>query len=106
MTARNVFGSTALAGLACLFVLTFVLSTCAKAEQCPEGAKSCKILVIVPEQEEALKLLISNTALQGPYNQVKGAVDFYLDLLAKAPAGTVKVADPVKPAPVADPPKP
>lgn len=85
-------------------VIVTAFSSAKGAEQCPEGAKSCKILVIVPEQEEALKLLISNTALQGPYNQVKGAVDFYLDLLAKAPAGQPAAVKP--PGNVPDPPKP
>lgn len=68
----------------------------AQAVECPEGAKSCKVLVISDEQASVIKQMISNTSVQGPYSQVKALVDFYSDLIDKAPAGeSKKAADPV-----------
>ena len=90
--------------LAFAAAVTLIGVSYAYSEQCPEGAKACKVLVYTPEQEEALKALIQNTAIQGPYNQVRGAVDFYVKALTDAPAGTVR--EPEKPKAVPDPPKP
>lgn len=54
---------------------------------CPPDAKSCKVLVLTPEQEQVLVQMIENTSVQGPYSQVAQAVKFFTDMIAKAPAG-------------------
>jgi hypothetical protein len=75
-----------------LIVALSLFSTAALAVDCPPQAKSCKYIVLTPEQEETLKALIAQTGYSGPYIQIKSAIDFYLDAIAKAPAGEVKEA--------------
>lgn len=55
---------------------------------CPNNLP-CKILVLTDDQISTLDQIITNTALQGPYVQINQVVQFYKELLAKAPAGKV-----------------
>ena len=71
----------------------FALAIPASATECPEGVKSCKILILNDEQASVLKQMVTNTAVQGPFSQIKALVDFYGDLIDKAPAGEVKKTD-------------
>lgn len=70
-----------------------LLATPALAFDCPEGAKACKVLILTDEQATILDQLVSNTAVQGPYANIKAVVDSFKDMIAKAPAGTVKKAE-------------
>lgn len=54
---------------------------------CPPDAKTCKVLIITPDEEQVLVALVSNTGAQGPYNMVKSMVDAWLKKIADAPAG-------------------
>ena len=53
---------------------------------CPTD-KPCKVLTLSPEQVDAFDQLVTNTSIQGPYAQIKQVVDFYKNMLAKAPNG-------------------
>lgn len=60
----------------------------AKSAECPPGTKSCKVIVVTPEQENILDQLITQTCIAGPYAQIAEVVKFYKEMLAKAPPGT------------------
>lgn len=53
---------------------------------CPPG-KTCKIILLTPEQEDTLGKLIAATCFSGPYAQIGEVVKFYHDTLASAPTG-------------------
>lgn len=55
--------------------------------RCPPDAKSCKVIVLTPEQESILDQIITNTCIAGPYAQIADVVKFYKEMLAKAPQG-------------------
>lgn len=76
----------------------------AHAAECLKDQKACKVIIVTPEQADSMKKLIESTNINGPYAQIKQAVDFYVDIIDKAPAGTTK--DPEKPAPAVEPKKP
>lgn len=73
----------------CVTLLTALWTLPALAVECPKDAKSCRVLVLTDEQVKTIELMLRNTCVSGPYSQIKDAVTFYLDLLAKAPAGEV-----------------
>lgn len=62
----------------------------ALAVECPEGAKSCKVVVLTDDQISTLELMIDNTAISAPHNTMAATIKFYHDLFEKAPAGEVK----------------
>lgn len=74
----------ALCGVALLF-----LGSVAHATECPKDTESCKVLTLSPEEEQTLLLFITQTGVHGPYNQVKGAVEFWTKKITGAPAGNV-----------------
>ncbi len=94
-----------IAGGAVLVGMLVFWPSIAPAAECLKDQKTCKVLIVTPEQADSLKLLVQNTALTGPYNQIKEAVTFYTDMIDKAPAGTPAVSDPAKPAPIVEPKK-
>ena len=73
-----------------------LFSPSAFATDCPAGAKSCKVLTITPEEEEALtgSGRILDTALQGRFIDLNGAVKYFRDKITNAPAGVVKEEKP------------
>ena len=73
------------------YAILILLLSCvpAMATECPKDAKACKVVVLTDDQIATLELLLENTCLSGPYNQIKQAVSFYTDLMEKAPAGDV-----------------
>lgn len=83
--------------LACVLSMSLIFFEDGKAADCPPDAKSCKVIVVTPEQEQLLVQMIENTNVQGPYAQIAMAVKFFVDLIAKAPAGDL----PKPPAPPA-----
>lgn len=56
---------------------------------CPNNIP-CKVIVLTEEQVATLDQIIANTALQGPYAQLHQVVQFYREVLAKAPPGKFK----------------
>jgi len=64
------------------------------AVPCPPEAKSCKVIVVTPEQEALLVQMIENTGVTGSYAQIAQAVRFFTEMITKAPAGTVAPAKP------------
>jgi len=64
------------------------------AVPCPPDAKSCKVIVVTPEQEALLVQMIENTGVTGSYAQIAQAVKFFTEMITKAPAGTVAPAKP------------
>ena len=73
-------------------IILFFAAAAAFSADCPPGAKSCKVITITPEEEEALigPGRILDTALQGRFIDLNGAVKYFRDKLASAPAGDVK----------------
>jgi hypothetical protein len=89
----------------------FLVPLQAHATDCPEGLKSCKVLILTPEEENLLtgKNGILDTAMQARQMDLGRAVTFFYQKIATAPAGTVKEESPkpaVDPAPKADVPVP
>lgn len=80
--------------------IAIVMANAAMAADCPAGAKSCKVITLTPEEEEALVGTgrILDTALQGRFIDLNGAVKYFQDKIAKAPAGIVKYEKPATPA--------
>lgn len=79
------------------FVVAFVLAiNVAPAEECPANAKSCKVLVITPDEEETLKAMIMQTGIEGSFSQIAKIVNAWLDKIQKAPAGEMPKATPDK----------
>ena len=64
------------------------------AVPCPPDAKSCKVIVVTPEQEQLMVQMIENTGVTGSYAQIAQAVKFFTEMIAKAPAGTPAPAKP------------
>jgi hypothetical protein len=72
---------------------------------CPPKAPSCKILILTPEEEQALvgDRMIFQTASQARFLDVDPIVKYFLGKIAAAPSGKV-VPEPA-PAPATIPPK-
>ena len=64
---------------------------------CPRGAKSCKIMVLSPEEEQALVQPngILATAAVARKIDLEGIANYFFDKIKNAPAG--KVTEPPKP---------
>jgi hypothetical protein len=61
---------------------------------CPPGAKSCKIIVLTPEEETALigDKMVFQTASQGRYIDLDPVVRYFLTKIAQAPSGKAEPA--------------
>lgn len=105
MTREDVTVGTLIAFGVAVTAMLLCWPSWAQAVDCPKEMRACKVIVVSPEQADSMKMLIENTALNGPYNQLKEAVRFYGELIDKAPAGTPVAADPPKPAPAPEPKK-
>lgn len=70
----------------------FLLSNAANATDCPEQAKSCKILTLTPEEEQLLvnPRGILDTAAQARALDLSNVVAYFRAKIDKAEAGTVK----------------
>lgn len=64
-----------------------------KAADCPEGAPSCKVLILTPQEEGLLVNQggILDTAARARYLDLGEVVVHFRDKILKAPAGNVKV---------------
>ncbi|MFA5897686.1 MAG: hypothetical protein WC829_01105 [Hyphomicrobium sp.] len=87
-------------------MFTLVMSALARAEDCPAGVKSCKVLVLTPDEEATLagpEMILDHATWA---NRVKfdSLARAWRDKLAAAPAG--KVIEPNKSPKAADPSKP
>lgn len=79
----------------------------AHAEDCPAGAKSCKILTLTPDEEALLVRQggIFQTAAQARSLDLGSQVQYFVTKIEAAPAGVVK-PEPPKPEPTKiDPPE-
>lgn len=78
-----------------LFALAFFLiAYTAYAVDCPENAKSCKVLVLTPEEEQLLvnPRGILDTAAQARQLDLANVVAYFRAKIDKAEAGTVLAA--------------
>src|SRR5262245_61303674 len=77
----------------------------AKAEPCPSGTQSCKVLTLTPDEEQALTGArgILDTAKQGRPLDLGGAVEYFRTKIDKAPAGTILPQTPVQTVPIPAP---
>lgn len=90
MINRNALHFATIAGVV---VACFLVQMCiAISAECPKDAKSCKVLVLTPDEEQTLITLVQNTGVQGPFNQIKSAVDAWVKRIQEAPAGEVPKA--------------
>ena len=71
----------------------------APAVECPTPGQTCKVLILTPEEENALVTRngVLDTAAQGRALELNGFVVYFKQKLAAAPAGEVKPAEPIKP---------
>lgn len=84
-----------------------VSSTLANATDCPEGAKSCKVITLTPDEEQVLTAprMILDTAATARQLDLANLVAYFRSKIDKAEAGTVKQppADAPKDVPVPTP---
>ena len=79
--------------IAVLFAsLVLFSATKVRAEECPAGVRSCKVITLTPDEEEALvgKDRILDSAAQARFIDLGPAVSFFKQKIATAPNGTVK----------------
>lgn len=71
--------------------LSILLVRCAHATDCPEGAKSCKVITLTPDEEAALvnPRMVFDTAATGRAIDLANVVAYFRSKIATAPAGTV-----------------
>ena len=64
----------------------------AHAAECPQGAPSCKVVVITPQEEQVLlqRNGILDSAEQARFLDLSAYVKYFRDRIANAPAGEVK----------------
>ena len=55
---------------------------------CPEGVKTCKVIVLTDEQIKLLEILIDSTSANGPYKQINDSIAFFHKAFDDAPNGT------------------
>ena len=87
-------------------MFTLVMSALARAEDCPAGVKSCKVLVLTPDEEATLAgpEMILDHAVWANRVKFDSLARAWRDKLAAAPAG--KVVEPNKSPKAVDPSKP
>jgi hypothetical protein len=92
-------GAIVVAALTAVALLAF--ASFARAEECPPGVQACKVLVLTPDEEQALMQPrgVLDTAREGRPLELGQIAAYFRDRIARAPAGTV-------PAPKADVPIP
>jgi hypothetical protein len=74
--------------LTCAFLLFLAF---ARAEECPPNVQACKVLVLTPEEEQALMQPrgVLDTAREGRPLELGQIAAYFRDRIARAPAGTV-----------------
>lgn len=90
--ARQRLIRAGIAVAALTFVSLIVLGVFAvRSEECPAGAKSCKVLVLTPEEEQALMQPrgVLDTAREGRPLDLGQVVSYFRERISRAPAGTV-----------------
>lgn len=91
------------AGYAALVAFCLVMwGKLARAADCPEGAPSCKVLILTPQEEGFLLNQggILDTAARARYLDLGEVVVHFRDKILKAPAGNVKAPPPPDKAPL------
>lgn len=80
---------------AALLSVSFTIGN-ARSEDCPPSTKSCKVLVITAEEENALVTQngVLATAAQARKLDLEGVVNYFFEKIKNAPAGTVKAEPP------------
>jgi len=85
--------------VAILVAATFLAPVAAKAEQCPEGVMSCKVVTISPEELKTLTDIIFPSAIWANRAQSTDLAKAWENKIANSPAGEPhKKADAPKPA--------
>jgi hypothetical protein len=94
-----------------LLAALFLTPLAAHATDCPEGLKSCKVLILTPDEEKLLTAPngILDTAAQARSLDLGKVVAFFYQKIATAPQGEVKAPPPAStpaekvPVPAPDP---